>query len=263
MSKYKRIGVMADLNSIVALNAYKEIMKKYDFIDAMSVSPQECDLVITIGGDGMMLKALHRYMDHSTPIYGMNRGSVGFLMNDYVFEDLLDHIDKAVETRLYPLEMRAETLEGEIHAALAVNEVSLLRETNQAAKIRIFVNDEVRLDCLVADGVLIATPAGSSAYNFAAYGPIIPLDANILALTPICPFRPRRWRGALLSHKSRVRLEVLEADKRPVSAVADSTEVRNVRSVEITERKDKVLKILFDKQNMFEERVMKEQFSSE
>ncbi len=262
MRKYKRIGVMADFNSIVVVNAYKEIMKKYDFVDAMSIAPQDLDLAIAIGGDGMMLKALHRYMDYSTPIYGMNRGSVGFLMNNYKSENLIDYIEKAVETTLYPLEMKVKTLEGQMSTALAVNEVSLMRETNQAAKIRISVNDEVRLSCLVADGVLIATPAGSSAYNFAAYGPIIPLDANILALTPICPFRPRRWRGALLSHKSRVRFDILEAEKRPVSAVADSTEVRNVKWVEVAEMKDKVLRILFDKQNMFEERVMKEQFTS-
>jgi len=182
-------------------------------------------------------------------------------MNDYNPDNLLKRIENGVITKLYPLEMKVKTYDNKIHTAIAINEVSLLREINQAAKIKISINDETRMDFLIADGILVATPAGSSAYNYAAYGPIIPLDAKILALTPICPFRPRRWRGALLSHKSKVRFDILENNKRPVSAVADSTEFRNVKWVEVAEKKNKVLKLLFDKKHVFEERVIKEQFA--
>lgn len=259
--KNTNIGLIADMRSIIALNAYKELSQRYQFTDAMAEKPEQHPLVIALGGDGLMLKTMHRYMHTNTKIYGMNRGSIGFLMNEYSPEDLLKRIQKAVVTKLYPLEMKVKNSEG-IHHAIAINEVSLLRQTNQAAKIKISINDIVQLDNLVADGIIIATPAGSSAYNFAAYGPIIPLDANLLALTPICPFRPRRWRGALISHNSKVRFDIIDPEKRPVSAVADSTEFRNIISVEVVEKRDIALRVLFDKENMFEDRVLKEQFSS-
>lgn len=261
MSKYKKIGVMADFKSLIASKAYNEIIKKYDFIDAMSVNEEYCDLIIALGGDGLMLKALHRYMKTRTPIYGMNRGSIGFLMNDYKINDLLERLEDAVPTYLHPLEMTAKTIDGKTHKALAINEVSLMRETNQAAKLTIYINDEMRLDCLIADGIILSTPAGSSAYNYAAYGPILPLDSNLLALTPICPFRPRRWRGALLSHKSKINFEVQEPEKRPVSVTADSTEFRDIVVVDVKESTKNTMTLLFDEQNLLEDRVIKEQFS--
>ncbi len=261
MAKYNTIGIIADMNSIVALNAYKELTQRYKLVDAMSVGKKDCDLIIAIGGDGMMLRALHRYMHLKIPIYGMNRGSIGFLMNDYSADNLLQRIENSVASILHPLEMRAMDADGQAHKALAINEVSLLREINQAAKIKISINGQIRLEHLIADGIIVATPAGSSAYNFAAHGPIIPLGTRSLALTPICPFRPRRWRGALLSHNNKVRFDILEPEKRPVSAVADSTEVRHVQWVEVAEQKEISLPILFDHANSFEERVLHEQFS--
>lgn len=263
MPSYQSIGLIADMRSLLAVQAYKELMQRYQLIDALSVSPGEVDLVIVVGGDGMMLKALHRYLGFNTHIYGMNRGSIGFLMNDYNADKLIERIEKSKLSRLCPLEMRAKSFdEREVHVALAFNEVSLLREINQTAKIQVSINGRMRLENLVADGIIVATPAGSTAYNFAAHGPIIPIGTPLLALTPICPFRPRGWRGALLSNQSKLKFEVLEPHKRPVSAVADSTEIRSVEWVEIEEKPEKALQILFDQNNAFEERVLKEQFFS-
>jgi NAD+ kinase len=263
MPSYQRIGLIADMRSLLAVQAYKELTKRYDLVDAMTVSPGDVDLVIVVGGDGMMLKALHRYLGFNIHIYGMNRGSIGFLMNDYNPDKLMERIEKSTLSRLCPLEMRAKSFdETEVHVALAFNEVSLLREINQAAKIQISINGKVRLENLIADGIIVATPAGSTAYNFAAHGPIIPIGTPLLALTPICPFRPRGWRGALLSNQSKLKLEIIEPHKRPVSAVADSTEIRNVEWVEVAENQEKSLQILFDQNNAFEERVLKEQFLS-
>ena len=222
----------------------------------------EADVVVALGGDGLMLETLHRQLKRKTPVFGMNRGSVGFLMNDYREDDLRQRIVQAGRAIIHPLEMTARSTAGETRSALAINEVSLLRQTRQSAKLRISVDGKVRLEELSCDGALVATAAGSTAYNLSAHGPIIPLDAKMLALTPISAFRPRRWRGALLSHRAKVRFEVLEADKRPVSAVADSVEVRDVVDVDVRERRDISLAMLFDADRSFEERVLAEQFSA-
>jgi NAD+ kinase len=222
--------------------------------------PLAADFIVALGGDGFMLETVHRFMARRIPIYGMNRGTVGFLMNDYREEDLPARVLRGRAVTLHPLRMIARRIDGSTVEALSVNEVSMLRETRQTAKLRISVDGIARLDELICDGVLLATPAGSTAYNLSVGGPIIPLDANLLALTPISAFRPRRWRGALLRHQARVLVEVLEADKRPVSAVADSTEVRDVRSVEIIEDRSLTPTLLFDPEKALEERVLKEQF---
>lgn len=225
-----------------------------------TVPEDDAEVIVALGGDGFMLQTLHDCLDRARPIFGMNQGTVGFLMNDYSTDGLLRRVEEAELYRLHPLRMRATTRDGSVHEALAINEVSLLRETRQAAKIRIVIDGKVRLPELVADGVLVATPAGSSAYNLSAHGPIVPLDAGVLALTPISAFRPRRWRGALLPHRSKVRFEILETNKRPVSAVADQTEVRDVAIVEIEEDRSVELKILFDAEHTLEERILMEQF---
>ncbi|HUH83671.1 MAG TPA: NAD kinase, partial [Stellaceae bacterium] len=196
------------------------------------------------------------------PIYGMHRGSVGFLLNAYEPKGLAERLARAVPVRIHPLEMRTEDGHGRHETALAYNEVSLLRETRQTAKIRVSVDDVVRIDELVADGILVATPVGSTAYNFSAHGPVIPLGAGVLALTPISAYRPRRWRGALLPHAASVRFDILEGEKRPVSAVADFTEVRDVLSVTVREMPEIELTLLFDPEHNLEERVLKEQFLS-
>jgi NAD+ kinase len=222
----------------------------------------EAQVVVALGGDGFMLETLHRLMETGKPIYGMNRGSVGFLMNEYSEDALLERINAAERALIHPLRMTARDIHGETHRALAINEVSLLRQTRQTAKLRISVDGKVRLPELSCDGALVATPAGSTAYNLSAHGPIIPLDARVLALTPISAFRPRRWRGALLAHTAKVKFEVLEADKRPVSAVADNFEVRDVAEVDVKEDRDVSLTMLFDNGRSLEERVLAEQFSS-
>jgi NAD+ kinase len=220
------------------------------------------DIVVALGGDGFMLETLHDCLQRGVPIYGMHRGSVGFLMNSYDANGLRERLARALPVRIHPLEMSARDVRGAAHTGLAFNEVSLLRETRQTAKIRITVDDVVRVDELAADGILVATPVGSTAYNFSAHGPIIPLGAGVLAMTPISAFRPRRWRGALLPHAARVRFDILEAEKRPVSAVADYTEVRDVLSVCVRENREVALTMLFDPEHNLEERVLKEQFLS-
>ena len=219
------------------------------------------DVVVALGGDGFMLEVLHRNLASRRPIYGMNRGSVGFLMNDYREEGLRERIAAAEQAIIHPLRMVAEDAAGARHEALAINDVSLLRETRQTAKVRILIDGRPRLEELNCDGVLVSTPAGSTAYNLSAHGPIIPIDAQVLALTPISAFRPRRWRGALISHKAKVTFEILDVDKRPVSAVADNVEVRNVVRVEVVEDRSISLAVLFDAGRSLEERVLAEQFS--
>jgi len=221
---------------------------------------EKADAIVAIGGDGYMLHTLHNNLRTGLPIYGINRGTVGFLMNDSDEEKLLERVNEAEVTVIHPLSMHAVTREGRKTTALAINEVSLLRETRQSAKIRILVDGHERMDELICDGVLVATPAGSTAYNLSAHGPILPIDARLLALTPISAFRPRRWRGALLPHRAKVRFEVLEADKRPVSAVADNTEIRHVLMVEVEENRTLSLKMLFDRDHTLDERILKEQF---
>ncbi|MDP3801693.1 NAD kinase [Brevundimonas sp.] len=227
-----------------------------------SVDAAEADVIVALGGDGFMLETLHTVMERRTPVFGMNRGSIGFLMNDFEEDGLPERLAAAGRAVIHPLQMDARTEAGQTHSGLAINEVSLLRQTRQSAKLRISVDDRVRLEELSCDGCMLATAAGSTAYNLSAHGPIIPLGAPVLALTPISAFRPRRWRGALLPHTARVCFEVLEADKRPVSATADSLEIRRVNRVEVRERRDIALTMLFDAGRSFEERVLAEQFAS-
>lgn len=240
-----------------AQSALKRLTDRYG-----QAAENEADIIVALGGDGSMLEVLHRNLNRGTPVYGMNRGSVGFLLNDYDEDDLLRRVVEAVPSVIHPLQMDAWSDDGRVHSGLAINEVSLLRQTRQSAKLRIEVDGRVRMEELACDGCLLATPAGSTAYNLSAHGPIVPLDAKVLALTPISAFRPRRWRGALLPHQSRVAFEVLEADKRPVSATADGFEVRNVTRVEIHERRDVALTMLFDAGRSFDERVLAEQFAA-
>jgi NAD+ kinase len=226
------------------------------------VPEDEAHVVVALGGDGFMLEVLHRNLATRRPIYGMNRGSVGFLMNDYAEGDLTQRIAAAEQALIHPLSMTAVDGAGVTHHALAINDVSLLRETRQTAKLRILVDGRPRLEELICDGILVSTPAGSTAYNLSAHGPIIPIDGQVLALTPISAFRPRRWRGALLSHTARVTFEILERDKRPVSAVADNVEVRNVVTVDVIEDRSISLAMLFDAGRSLEERMLAEQFSA-
>jgi NAD+ kinase len=224
------------------------------------VAPDAADVIVALGGDGMMLETLHRFIERGLPIFGMNRGTVGFLMNQYSEEGLPARIAAAQRVELYPLAMVARTLAGETVKARAINEVALLRETRQAAKIAVRIDGVVRLPLLICDGILISTPAGSTAYNLSAHGPILPLGSGVLAMTPISAFRPRRWRGALLPHSAEVVFEVLESGKRPVSAVADYTEVRDVVDVTVREDRSVTLKLLFDPEHNLEERILSEQF---
>ena len=223
-------------------------------------APDDAEVIVALGGDGFMLQTMHRFLDRGVPCFGMNCGSVGFLMNDYGEDGLPARLAAAASVELHPLRMRATSRSGETMEALAINEVSLLRQSCQAAKLRISVDTVLRLSELICDGVLLATPAGSTAYNLSAHGPIIPLSANLLALTPISAFRPRRWRGALLPQSAKVSIKVLEADKRPVSAVADDTEMRDVVAVEMAQDNGVSLRLLFDPEHSLEERTLKEQF---
>ncbi len=220
----------------------------------------EADVIVALGGDGFMLQTLHANMNSGRQIYGMNRGSVGFLMNAFKPGDLLERIEAATSESIRPLAMTAVSLEGRVFKAFAINEVSLLRQSYQAAKIRISVDGRLRLDELICDGVLLSTPAGSTAYNLSARGPILPLDAPLLALTPVSPFRPRRWQGALLPNTATVSLDILEPEKRPVNAVADHNEVKSVVSVTIAEALDSTVTILFDSDHSWDERILAEQF---
>ena len=251
-----RIAVVA-AETEAAQQALTELSRLY-----RCVAPERAEIVVSLGGDGFLLETLHRFLPQGVPIYGMHRGSVGFLMNLYRPDSLMERLAEAQPVVLHPLEMIARDAEGVRYRALAFNEVSLLRESRQAAKLRVAVDGVVRIEELMADGILVATPVGSTAYNLSAHGPIIPLGAGVLALTPISAFRPRRWRGALLRHEAQVRIEALETDKRPVSAVADFTEARDVVSVEIHENRDIEMTLLFDYEANLEERVFKEQFAT-
>ncbi|MFO0989902.1 MAG: NAD kinase [Alphaproteobacteria bacterium] len=217
-------------------------------------------IVVALGGDGFMLETLRASINRDVAVYGMNRGSVGFLMNEFRARGLMRRLARAERVKLRPLEMTAATVRGRERRALAINEVSLLRMTHQTANLRILVNGVKRLDNLVCDGALIASPAGSTAYNLSAFGPIIPIGAHLLALTPISPFRPRRWRGALLPARSTIEFRVLEPDKRPVAAVADSFEVRDVSRVLVRESRAHHCTIMFDPEHNLEERILREQF---
>jgi NAD+ kinase len=220
----------------------------------------EADAIVALGGDGFMLHTLHDTMDLAAPVYGMNRGTVGFLMNDYDSEDLPARLARARRAVINPLRMTATDMRGETHAALAINEVSLLRQTRQAAKIRILLDGEQRMEELICDGVLVATPAGSTAYNLSAHGPILPIRARLMALTPISAFRPRRWRGAILPWEAKITFEILGPGKRPVSATADHVEVRDVRRVDVASASEIEINLLYDPGHGLEERLLTEQF---
>jgi NAD+ kinase len=226
------------------------------------VGIDDAQVIVALGGDGLMLETVHELMDRNLPLYGMNRGSVGFLMNEYSEEDLLGRINSAESAVIHPLRMQAVDADRKSHVALAFNEVSLLRQTRQAAKLRISVDGRIRLPELICDGAIISTPAGSTAYNLSAHGPIIPMDAQVMALTPISAFRPRRWRGALLSHAARLRFEILEPEKRPVSAVADMYEARDIQEVYVAEDREVAVTMMFDAGRSLEERVLAEQFQA-
>jgi NAD+ kinase len=252
---FVKLAILAAQNE-AAREAQEALAARYG-----AASPETADVVVALGGDGFMLETLHRFLGRGTPVYGMNRGSVGFLMNDYAPEDLPARIAAAQASTLHPLHMRALSNGCAPVEALAINEVSLLRESRQAAKIRILVDGRERLPELICDGILVSTPAGSTAYNLSAHGPIVPLNASLLPLTPISAFRPRRWRGALLPSDVEVVFEILERDKRPVAAVADYTEVRDVARVEVREARDVSLTLLFDPDHGLSERIIAEQFT--
>ena len=237
-----------------AKHAYDLLTKRYGQTEI-----GECKTIVVLGGDGTMLDALHLYAEHQKPVYGMNFGSVGFLMNPYHEDDLAARLENASAVQIHALHMKAVGSDGTIHEATAYNEVSLLRETRQTAKLRISVAGVVRIAELVCDGILVATPAGSTAYNLSAHGPILPLSSNMLALTPISAFRPRRWRGALLPCEKTIRIEILQDDKRPVSATADSREFRDIVSVDV-QQSSHSRTLLFDPDHHLEERILKEQF---
>lgn len=238
-----------------ATEAAKRLASLYGQTD-----PAEADVVVALGGDGLMLQTLHETMHSGKLLYGMNRGSVGFLLNEYREEGLRERIDAAVEHLIRPLEMVAHTCDDGVVHAYAINEVSLLRQSYQAAKLKVFVDGRVRLEELICDGVMVATPAGSTAYNLSAHGPILPLEAPLLALTPVSPFRPRRWRGALLPNRVSVEIEVLEAEKRPVNAVADHSEVKSVSRVLVHETDKITARILSDPDHSWDDRILAEQF---
>lgn len=252
--KYQRIAFVAS-QSDEAQQALKQLVGEFG-----NSEPDQADVIVALGGDGLMLQTLHRYMRSGKPIYGMHRGTVGFLMNEFSTRSLPERLEAAKLTVINPLLMRATDVNGNVHIHHAINEVSLFRQTHQAARLRILVDERERMAELVADGVLVATPAGSTAYNLSAQGPILPINAALLALTPISAFRPRRWRGALLPNTAFVVIEVLEGDKRPVAAVADHDEARDVRRVEILTDRTISIRMLFDPGHSLEERILSEQF---
>jgi len=240
----------------VAQQARRKLVERYGDLPV-----EKAELIVALGGDGFMLRTLHAHLALGVPVYGMKLGRVGFLMNKHRLDELPERVARAHAAELFPLEMRTTDAAGRAHVALAFNEVSLLRQSNQAAHIEVRLNEAVKLPNLICDGVMVATPAGSTAYNLSAHGPILPLDANVLALTPISPFRPRRWRGALLPGNADVLIEVLEPEKRPVAAVADFTEVRDVVSVAIHQDKTIAVRVLFDPDQALSERIIAEQFT--
>src|ERR1700676_4216642 len=253
-ARFKRIAFVAS-DAPAAQQARRRLVRRYG-----DARPETADVVVALGGDGFMLATLQRFMNSGKPIYGMHRGTVGFLMNEYSDKNLVERLAAAHVTVIHPLLMRARDAAGRVHRHRAINEVSLFRQTYQAARLRVLIDGKVRMPELVADGLLLATPAGSTAYNLSVQGPIIPIGAPLLALTPISPFRPRRWHGALLPDTARVTIEVLEADKRPVAAVADHEEVRLVHAVTTRMEHQVAMRMLFDPGHNLDERILREQF---
>ncbi|MBN8981007.1 MAG: NAD kinase [Rhizobiales bacterium] len=253
-TKYQRIAFVAG-PSAEAQQALAQLVKAYG-----NHPSDQADVIVALGGDGLMLQTLHAHMRAGIPIYGMHRGTVGFLMNEFSATGLIERLEAAKLTVINPLLMRATDIDGKVHIHHAINEVALFRQTHQAARLRILVDERERMAELAADGVLVATPAGSTAYNLSVQGPIIPINAALLALTPISAFRPRRWRGALLPNTAFVVIEVLESEKRPVAAVADHDEARDVQRVEIIADKTIAIRMLFDPGHSLEERILSEQF---
>ena len=251
---YEQIAFVASRNA-EAKQACEHLGQHYG-----NAPPESADVIVALGGDGFMLQTLHRFMSSGKPIYGMHRGTIGFLMNEYSAENLHRRLAAARKTIVHPLLMQARDSEGRVHRFHAFNEVSLFRQTSQAAHLRILVDGKERMAELVADGVLVSTPAGSTAYNLSAQGPIIPISASLMALTPISPFRPRRWHGALLPDRAQVEVQVLEGEKRPVAAVADHDEVRAVELVQIQMDHSIATDLLFDPGHNLDERIVREQF---
>jgi NAD+ kinase len=251
----KRVACVAG-ESERAQEGYQTLGSRYDF-----ASLDEADVIIALGGDGFMLRCLHQFMNRQLPIFGMNRGTVGFLMNKFKSDGLLERIRAAEPATLHPLQMVVKTTDGRVRQGIAFNEVALIRYSQQSANIRVSVNGKVRLDKLACDGILVSTPAGSTAYNLSAHGPIIPIGSNVLALTPVSPFRPRRWQGALLPHTAVTDFTILDPEKRPVGAAADFTEFRDAISVRVYEDRSITVSVLFDKGHSLEERIVREQFA--
>ena len=253
--KYTKLACVAS-NSASAQGALKLLQTHYDFVEVA-----DAQVIVALGGDGFMLHCLHQFMHHNIPIYGINRGTVGFLMNSFSEEKLYQRVNEARCEKMHPLKMVATKVNGKTQTKLAFNEVSLTRKSQQAANIKIIIDGKTRLDKLISDGILIATPAGSTAYNLSVHGPIIPLGSSILALTPISPFRPRRWRGALLPHNVTIELINKDPDKRPISATADFHEVLDIKSVTVVEEQQRYVTLLFDQHHSLEERIIREQFA--
>jgi len=256
MTKIEKIAIIH--------NETKEALEIDRYLKDLFVvlEPEKADLIVVISGDGGLLHALHKYMHLKIPFYGLNAGSIGFLMNNFNRDNFTKNLQNTKVANLYPLVMKAKDASGLTHEALAINEVSIFRKSNQAAKFRIEIDGIVRMEEVSADGALVATPAGSSAYNLSAGGTIVPLGSNVLCLTPICAFRPRRWQGAILPANVEIKFDILERDKRPVNAVSDFHEFENVVSVSIKSWHENAIKLLFDQNHTFEDRVIKEQFSS-
>ncbi len=239
-----------------AQKSLAQLVDRYGQCDA-----EQADVIVVLGGDGFMLHSLHQYMYQKIPLFGLRRGTVGFLMNDYQKDNLIERIQQAQKTILHPLSMTAEKVSGEEFNSLAINEVSLLRQTKQSAHIEVQINGQTKIDNLVGDGVMVATPAGSTAYNLSAHGPVIPLGTQVLAVTPISPFRPRRWRGAIIPSHAEVCFQVKNHHKRPVAATADNFEVRDVKRVTVTEAREIEIEMLFDEHHNLEDRIINEQFA--
>ena len=252
--KFKKPHFIVDYTKI-SKESSNRIQSTYKFF-----SLSEADAIVVLGGDGFMLDILKQYQDLDLPFYGLNKGTVGFLMNQNQNENLLNKLNQAEETIIHPLKMHAKKIDGSEEDHLAINEISILRSGSQAAKLKIVVDNLVRLEELVCDGALVSTPAGSTAYNYSAHGPILPIDSNILALTAMAAFRPRRWRGALIPSNAKIEFFIKDSNKRPVSAYADSKEVKNISSVKIESEDDVYYKLLFDKGHGLQERILREQF---